>query len=64
MAKRKNKKVMNVDSTPEFICEECGYHADSCVCKGQKVFVPIKLTDKMIYTGKRVAEISLNNSPT
>lgn len=32
----KNVTVVNVDSTPEFICEECGYHADSCVCARQK----------------------------
>lgn len=35
MIKNKISMPVNVDSTPEFICETCGYHGDSCVCSAQ-----------------------------
>lgn len=49
---------INVDSTPEFICEECGYHGDSCVCVAQKKIPVAPLTLVQSAMGAGVAQFS------
>lgn len=65
MAKRnskiKNSKIMktlNVDSTPEFICEDCGYHVDSCLCKIQHKHAAAKPTPAQVVAANIVAKFS------
>lgn len=54
----KNVTIVNVDSTPEFICEECGYHTDSCVCARQKqTTVPQKPTTGLMLMSGGVAKL-------
>jgi len=50
----------NVDSTPEFICEECGYHGDSCVCVAQKKTPALPLTLTQSAMGAGVAHFSFS----
>jgi len=51
-------KTLNVDSTPEFICEDCGCHGDSCVCKAQRIFVAAKPTPAQTVMANGVAQFS------
>lgn len=41
------------DETPEFICKECGYHVNCCVCKNQQKYYAQSNSTSLNSTGRQ-----------